>query len=80
MDLATARYENSIDTADLSAAWTDPGFDSAQRAFYCARVLEIQTPRWSTIDSAALGKPPLEGIATTIQERTWSSPGWYAPD
>jgi hypothetical protein len=79
VDLARASYDNSIGAAELSAAWTDPEFDASQRAFYYARVLEIPTPRWSTYDAVKLGKPPLEGIATTIQERAWSSPVWYTP-
>jgi hypothetical protein len=79
VDLAKASYDNSIGAAELSAAWTDPEFDASQRAFYYARVLEIPTPRWSTYDAVKLGKPQLEGIATTIQERAWSSPVWYTP-
>jgi hypothetical protein len=79
VDLKTATYTNSIGAPELTVAWTDPEFDPKQRAFYYARVLEIPTPRWSTIDAVALGKPLLEGIDPSIQERAWTSPIWYTP-
>ena len=50
-----------------------------ERAFYYARVLEIPTPRWSTIDAARLGMAVPGGLAATIQERAWSSSIWYTP-
>jgi len=77
----------------LCEVWTDPEFDSAQRAFYYARVLENPICRWSTvlcnregIDCAAGDVP--EGFEEccnperpkTIQERAWTSPIWYRPE
>ena len=64
--------------------WTDPDFDPSLDAFYYARVLEIPTPRWSTIQAVKMGRvpPTIPGpsIATaTIQERAWTSPIWYTP-
>jgi hypothetical protein len=79
VDRATARYENSIGAAELSAVWTDPEFDPAAKAFYYVRVLQIPTPRNSLYDSVALGAPPPEGFPAVIQERAYSSPIWYAP-
>ena len=79
VDLATAKYSNTIGAPELSVAWTDPDFDPSQRAFYYARVLEIPTPRWSTIDAVNLGRPLLESLPPTIQERAWTSPIWYTP-
>lgn len=79
VDLKTARYTNSIGAPELKAAWTDPDFNPAQRAFYYARVLEIPTPRWSTYDAVRLGKPLLANVPATIQERAWTSPVWYTP-
>jgi hypothetical protein len=35
----------------MMAVWTDPDFDSAQKAFYCTRVLEIPPPRWTAYDA-----------------------------
>jgi hypothetical protein len=79
VDAAKATYTNTIGAPQLMAAWTDPEFKAGERAFYYARVIEIPTPRWSTIDAANLGVPVPEGLPISIQERAWSSPIWYAP-
>jgi hypothetical protein len=50
------------------------------KAVYYVRVLEISTPRWSTYDAKALGIAPPAMVPTSIQERAWASPIWYAPD
>jgi hypothetical protein len=75
--VANATYANSIGDPEMSAYWTDPGFDPTQRAFYYARVIEIPTPRWSTYDAVKLGVAAPD--PETIQERAWSSPIWYTP-
>ena len=59
--------------------WTDPEFDPSLHAFYYARVLEIPTPRWTTIQAQKLGIAPPDVVAATLQERAWSSPIWYTP-
>lgn len=79
VDLKTAKYVNSVGAPELATAWTDPEFDPKQRALYYARVLEIPTPRWSTIDAARLKVPIPKGLPATIQERAWTSPIWYTP-
>jgi hypothetical protein len=79
VDPATATYRNTIGTGELATVWEDPEFDPDQRALYYARVLEIPTPRWTTFDSVRAGLPLLTDVATTVQERAWSSPIWYQP-
>jgi len=59
--------------------WTDPEFDPSLHAFYYARVLEIPTPRWTTLQAKQLGIAPPDVVSPTIQERAWSSPIWYTP-
>jgi hypothetical protein len=79
VDLKTGKYANTIGAATLSAEWKDPEFDSAKPAVYYARVLEIPTPRWSTLLAIKYKLPFSTEVPTTIQERAWTSPIWYTP-
>jgi hypothetical protein len=79
VDVANANWTNTIGAAELTAVWTDPEFNSAQKAFYYARVLEIPTPRWSTYDAFRYGIDLPEGAPTSTQERAYTSPIWYSP-
>jgi len=79
VDLATATWSNSIGAAMLETFWEDPDFDRDQRAFYYVRVLEIPTPRWSTIDAKVFGAEVPDGVDRTTQDRAYTSPVWYDP-
>jgi hypothetical protein len=79
VDVETASYTNTIGAVELKTVWNDPEFDPGLHAFYYARVLEIPTPRWTTIQAKELGIAPPDVVAATLQERAWSSPIWYTP-
>ncbi len=79
VDVENATYTNTIGAVELKTLWTDPEFDPAVHAFYYARVLEIPTPRWTTIQAKQLNMAPPDVVAATLQERAWSSPIWYTP-
>src|SRR5262249_40622032 len=79
VDIENATYTNTIGSVELKGVWTDPEFDPSLHAFYYARVLEIPTPRWTTIQAKQLGIAPPDMIQPTIQERACSSPIWYSP-
>ncbi len=75
----TANFTNTIGASELGTVWTDPDFDTKQKAFYYARVIEIPTPRWSTYDAFRFGIPIPEGAPVSTQERAYTSPIWYTP-
>jgi hypothetical protein len=79
VDIANATYTNGIGSVELKSVWTDPEFDQTLDAFYYARVLQIPTPRWTTIQAHELGQVPPSNVPLTVQERAWSSPIWYTP-
>jgi len=79
VDLKTATYKNTIGATQLATVWRDPKFDPKVPAVYYLRVLEIPTPRWSTILAVKRGTPLSGEVPATIQERGWSSPIWYTP-
>jgi hypothetical protein len=80
VNATTGAYSNEHGEPQLSALWTDPDFDPSQAAFYYVRVLEIPTPRHSTLDAIALDMPAADtGQPVSIQERAYTSPIHYRP-
>ena len=79
VDIVNATYTNTIGAVELKGAWTDPDFDPSVHAVYYARVLEIPTPRWTTLQAKELKMPPPDVVSATLQERAWTSPIWYTP-
>ncbi len=79
VDVENATYTNTIGAVELKSVWTDPDFDPSLHAFDYARVSEIPTPRWTTIQAAKLGIAPPDVVPATLQERAWGSPIWYTP-
>ena len=79
VDLKTGAYANTIGAARLATVWTDPGFKADENAVYYVRVLEIPTPRWTTLRALEYGLPLPRDVPATLQQRAWSSPIWYSP-
>ena len=79
VDLATCTPSRFKGDVELRTLWTDPDFNSRQRAFYYVRVLENPSCRWSTWDALRNGTPPNPDLSPTVMERAWSSPIWYDP-
>jgi len=79
VDVANARYTNSIGAPSLSAVWTDAEFDPKLRAFYYVRVLEIPTPMWPAYDAVKYHLKLPADVRVKGQERAYTSSIWYAP-
>jgi hypothetical protein len=79
VNLTTGAYTNTIGAAQLATVWTDPTFKADQAAVYYVRVLEIPTPRWSTLRALEHGLPLPKTVPPTLQQRAWTSPIWYTP-
>jgi hypothetical protein len=79
VDVETATWTNTIGDADLAAAWRDPDFDPAERAFYYGRVVEIPRPRWTAYDAARFDVDLPDEVPRTTTERAYTSPIWYTP-
>jgi hypothetical protein len=79
VDVANATWTNTIGDPELITVWTDPDFDSKQKAFYYARVIEIPTPRWTAYDAKRFNVKMDPKIPMVTQERAYTSPIWYTP-
>ena len=77
VDLKTGQSTNTIGAAELKTVWKDPEFNPNHLAAYYLRVLEIPTPRWSTLLAIKNGLPLPKDVPATEQQRGWSSPIWF---
>jgi len=79
VDVANATWTNTIGSAELITAWTDPDFDATVPAVYYVRVLEIPTPRWTAYEAERFDVTLPAEVEMTTQERAYTSPIWYTP-
>ncbi len=79
VDVDSATYLNRVGAAQLGVVWEDPAFDPDLEALYYVRVLEIFTPRWTTVEAALYDDELAQGVPAEIQERAYTSPIWYSP-
>jgi Protein of unknown function (DUF3604) len=79
VDLATAKYSNSIGAEELLGSFTDTDFDPKARSFYYARAVEIPTPRWTLYDTIKFKVKMDPKVPMIQQERAVTSPIWYTP-
>ncbi|MBW2476593.1 MAG: DUF3604 domain-containing protein, partial [Deltaproteobacteria bacterium] len=80
VDVKKATWTNTIGAAELITTWEDPDFDSQEKAFYYARVIEIPTPRWTAYEAKRYGVEMPEKVPMVTQERAYTSPIWYNPE
>jgi len=80
VDLDAANWTNTIGASELATVWTDPDFDSKEKSFYYARVIEIPTPRWVVYDKVRMGSVLPKEAKLIQQERAYTSPIWYTPN
>ena len=60
--------------------WQDKAFDRTDGSYWYPRVIEVPTPRWSSVQCRREGRcAEFPGADRTIEERAWGSPIWYAP-
>jgi hypothetical protein len=80
VDVKKATWTNTIGAPELITTWEDPDFDSQEKAFYYARVIEIPTPRWTAYEAKRYGVEMPEKVPMVTQERAYTSPIWYNPE
>ncbi len=78
VDLSVPTWTNTIGEAQLETLWTDPDFDSSEKAFYYVRAIEIPTPRWVVYDKVRMGAKIPKEAQLIAQERAYTSPIWYS--
>lgn len=83
---AQCTSDESRGRRQLCATWSDPEFDPDRSAVYYARVIQVPTCRWSTIQCESLPEAQrpeacsLQWPPRHIRERAWTSPIWIEPN
>lgn len=79
VDTSTCVGSDKFGATQLSARFTDVGYNEDQNAFYYLRVFENPSCRWTTWYANAAGIAKPDDVAATTQQRGWSSPIWVQP-
>jgi hypothetical protein len=73
-------WSNSTGANHACVTWRDKTFESSQGVYWYPRVIEMPTPRWSSVQCRKEGRcADYPDADRTIEERAWGSPIWYAP-
>lgn len=73
-------WSNSTGGKHACVIWRDKTFESSQGVYWYPRVIEMPSPRWSSIQCRKQGRcADYPDADRTIEERAWGSPIWYAP-
>ena len=60
--------------------WQDKAFNNGNGAYWYPRVIEVATPRWSSVQCRREGRcEEFPKADRMIEERAWGSPIWYSP-
>jgi len=77
IDPKTGQFDTEQGSPELTAVWTDPGYDPRQHAYYYVRVLQLPTARWTFYDELEAGVEYPDDVKREIVERAWGSPIWH---
>jgi len=73
-------WSNPAGENHACVTWRDMTFESGQGVYWYPRVIEMPSPRWSSVQCRKQGRcADYPDADRTIEERAWGSPIWYAP-
>jgi hypothetical protein len=81
VDVKKATWANTIGATELITVWKDPDFNPKERSFYCGRVIEIPTSRWTAFDAKYYKLKDLHpNIPMVAPDRPYTSQIWHTPE